>query len=858
MQSCLICPTPEACAGCAQNFYLSASDECWSSICPESCNSCKMPDRCEVCAQDFVLSPQDGKCWYKECGEHCLKCKNQFGCYICEDGYFVSEDGKCEYGWSTPYGYVWLDKKLVACDQLFDRCEECYGEGCLKCKEEGILVSEQCIGNGEGGCEGLDDSKCVGSNAGCGEGLILFRGVCAKMGQEEGCALSWKDQCLLCGDGFELEKGTCKAYHCGIDCMLCGLGGCEECMEGKELVGGECRGGECEEIGCEECIGQAGVCTLCGTGKVLVEGGCVDGECGLVGCKRCGSEGDCEECGNGWVSIGGGCEPVWNGCDKEGCLECPHGCKSCRGQRCLKCLEGFESTVDGCEFTGIDSPSHGTGEEVDCETALCFLDGHEVTETKRCEQCLQFCEIERTELRGGVELSSSSISWSSGYRSTFGARRIDVDESRLLVRLTPGARSAIFTLPSTAVTSATCRIDLKRVFAISSGGEAENNTSSRVITSAIASATAILSGIFPLIFGLLQKNLLLQYFYLVVMRPPRAFELVNAGLADKKPPDLPSGFRHKYFFLFRTLWARSALVALVDPTSELMLLILGISRCLALIFLRITSGTRPKVVQRQPNPSPQTSEARLFTHLSQYSQTHQIEPPPPPNPLPQNSASVQRLKLFRQRLKLGLTASEPLIFAQAPAVLGGFFLTRLLSLLPGSSHPFSVIINLFCLLTFSQIFYTTCLETLHKFQHQVLINHKHIYKTAQNVYLLVETGVTLISTLLLVSFFRWMVLIGAIFMLSCIAKITFFLLINRFSPHFFWKIMALSELLLFGFFVLQIITEFFVFDNEILLDVMYLSAISVQLIATISSLLVEICALKDKPQQRLKAIPKKI
>ena len=624
------------------------------------------------------------------------------------------------------------------------------------------------------------------------------------------------------------------------------------------MVGGECRGGQCEEIGCEECIGQAGVCTLCGTGKVLVEGGCVNGECGLVGCKRCGSEGECDECGDGWASIGGGCEPVWNGCDKQGCLECPHGCEACRGQRCLKCLEGFESTVDGCEFTGVESPSHQTEQEVDCGTAVCFLDGREVTETKKCEQCLQSCEIERTEFRGGVELSSSSISWSSSYRSTFGARKIDVDGSRLLVRLTPGARAAIFTLPPIAVASAACRIDSKRVFAISSGGEAEDSSSSRLITSAVASAAAALSGIFPLIFGFLQKNILLQYFYLVVMRPPRAFELVNAGLAGKKTPELSSGFRHKYFFLFRALWARSALVALVDPTGELILLILGVLRCIALIFLRITSGTRPKAVQRRPDPSPQTSEARLFTHLSQYSQTRQFDPSPPPNPPPQNSSSFQRLKLIRQRLKLALSASEPLIFAQAPAALGGFFFTRLLSLLPGSFYPFSIIISIFSLLIFSQIFYTTCLETLQKFQHQVLSNHKHIYKTAQHIYLLVETGVTLVSALLLVSFFRWMVLIGTIFMLSCVAKITFFLLINRFSPHFFWKIMAISELLLFGFFVLQMITEFFVFDNETLLDVMYLSAISVQLIATVSSLLVEICALKDKPQQRLKATPRKI
>ncbi|EDR29702.1 hypothetical protein, conserved [Entamoeba dispar SAW760] len=348
--------------------YSSTSDvSCPSAYC-SSCNS----QECTECIDNYVLV--EGQCVYARTAiEHCYKAKDS-KCVKCFDGYYlknqqcIPEDKNCdEYEngicKECEDGYTLVNGTCTACS--IKGCEECkHGiDSCNEC-EDGYEWNGSTCTQPVPNCDDFEHGKCTE----CIDGYMLNGQTCEKI-PIENCRKYKNGVCVKCFGPYKPINGTCTETIAQIieHCIEYDDDEfeCEECEIGYTVDKSETKCIQCDPS-CKTCEDYANKCETCNEGYYIKDHSCIRCSIQSDTCGDYKNENQCYSCNNkcNWYNnacVESHCTKMDVDDDEAECQQCEDGyyleedqkicikgdgCLEKKGDKCVKCSQGFFITSD--------------------------------------------------------------------------------------------------------------------------------------------------------------------------------------------------------------------------------------------------------------------------------------------------------------------------------------------------------------------------------------------------------------------------------------------------------------------------------------------------------------------------------
>ena len=314
-----------------------------------------------------------------------------------------------------------------------------------------------------------------------------------------------------------------------------------------------------------------------------------------------------------------------------------------------------------------------------------------------------------------------------------------------------------------------------------------------------------LSAIFPTVLGFVQGNILLEYFFLVLIYPSPIYSFVNRHLIVKMNLGILEGPNSPSYYELQQIISKSSLPMVVNMKTQIMVFVMSIIRLVLLAIVHLLRRLKK-------------------VHLE--SQTF--------------------LYKVKRSCKRVLSYSETLFYSSSMTIIGNFLYLRILVRFRSKQEFGSLLISLFNFFCMAQILMKSIEGSIRKYQKETRrrSSSKKVIAISKKFFILVSTLVTICSSIVIFAFFQNATVVTVFFVLASGSKIGFFLLMNFKVPLAFWKIMILAEVLFVGFFICQTVVEIKNTVPAVLLDALYLSGISIHFVGICLSVVSEILEAK--------------
>lgn len=331
---CMNCFNSTHCKDCIFGFGPNEKGECVQCEDPE-CFFCNDDYKiCTNCKGKLIADPEESSSTYGKCLEcqvnNCKECwgGNPHQCRYCENGFFKTDDSKCE--------------------PCIDNCLMCSSSsGCGLCEDGYWYTSEEC-------------AKCQIDN-------------CAK------CSSSTK--CTKCNDGYTIDSN--------YKCVRCSIDNCVECKDQTHCAVcqpyyGVNSKGQCEKGFLDHCINftitsEGQDCTACEDGYHTLKkfGQCLEE---IENCVSYNADNTCENC-NFQSSLDE--NNICQKCSVANCVSCNNDYK-----QCYSCDTGYflDITENTCKNKCFDQNCEDC-EDYDHQICVTCKDGYQLTKQSKCIKC---------------------------------------------------------------------------------------------------------------------------------------------------------------------------------------------------------------------------------------------------------------------------------------------------------------------------------------------------------------------------------------------------------------------------------------------------------------------------------------
>ncbi|ELP83726.1 protein serine/threonine kinase, putative [Entamoeba invadens IP1] len=337
---------------CGNNKYQNNLMSCFS--CDSSCTYCQYDNtldfgKCTICNNSYVVTNSES-----------CKAKDQNTVTVdtvkvvsCVDGYYPN------------------DQSCLLCNSLFEGCELCTQNMCMKCEENYIKENGKC--RQITGCSQLSDNICTKCTM---ETMYNNKTDCLDKHKSDCVAYDYTGNCLKCSS-LNLIEGVCgnTDSRCSANSVI----GCLSCISPYFS-----REAKCESCNtkCSSCVTAESNCLSCVSNTSFVSSSTHECETNDVLKEKClqySATGGCVQCKDGYYR---------NGFD---CVECEKTCSICTSyEQCTECKIGYYFDMnDICTPNEINT---NCAVDIDIYFGCSLCDDGYFVNNKICNLCDEKCK----------------------------------------------------------------------------------------------------------------------------------------------------------------------------------------------------------------------------------------------------------------------------------------------------------------------------------------------------------------------------------------------------------------------------------------------------------------------------------